>query len=1175
MKKGAIVKGIINYIFAIIFAIIFALFLDANVGWFILLTLLLAPLLSAFFAYMSSGLVTVTCRMEEVLLSKGDICTMRVEVQNKSIFPTPPIAITLTDEPGIRSDKPQMLVSILSKGTKTFDVEFHAKISGKSMVGVESAKVTDYMGLFSFAIKNADYSSMQRSVAVIPDIAEVSARDDNLMKVMQSSLHMDDGEETVESNAYVFGGFPGYDNREYVPGDPLKRINWKQSAKKNKLLVRLDDEMTSRAVNVVLDSVFSKDKADVEKMAVLLPYVGLKKDEILPKMAEDAVENALGMMQVFIRHNYAVNFYAMMNGEFRYFEIQDEMDLEGIRLQLAHYYFANGADIQRLPVDIEGFAEKAGVLSTPNTTEEATEVLESVGADMYTTIFAVPEEARKQGGGEMAISLLSTVKSQKEPTNGFKTKIKKTLGVLWLPYLLGLLLSTIVFAVFDVPFFSGWTVAQAVFCLAIVLYCEAIREHKVIGTMLTTVLVLALISTASRQAFGDGLLNYMHWFMSGGESVPTTNAYLISILLMFSSFFAMSVYYFIRILYRTSFLMLISLIPFVVFVKVMLSIQLVQVVFVTVLNVAAFLLHYRREKDAGKPIIGYLDGWISIIMYASVFVLAGLAVPEMETKYYYLFENAFLGGNVSELLPPEYSEMSEYSGNADGFNELNDRKLYVIRRADSGQDIYLNRQTFDYYDFEYNRWYGEDFYSDVAYNSVLWESKQRDKNLTGLYYAFEQVQQYEPKILEKYGVRLELNMIEDGGYSCLYSIEATNFPSAGFITPPNTLNVAIYNDRNNDNEKVGVTRAGIFQLTEGRLPANVEYVVEFFEEQDLQRSFLRTGLSNMDWETSRQMLTEMQEILIENEDNDPASVVERYLMELSEAEQYYEKCMENTELIPQKVKELAEKITENCVYDWEKAAALQNYFRLNDFVYDLSYKAPDDSVEYFLFEGKTGTCSDFASAYVLMARSVGLAVRYVEGFVPEEEYNGDYVVRTSCGHAYPEVYIPNVGYMIFEATVPSGYVAQERGGLGIVSYLGKVLLRLIVVFAAISLLITVVLFIHFVASPYMKEWLFRSRLKKAAPDKAVVMVYRRIQRKYTKAEIINPEAYTPYEYADEFWKAYEYSFEELCLLVERAAYTGESLTEEQKESVLKLYEEMREVIGHRRRQKKNRKEKKR
>ena len=64
------IKGIINYILAKIFAIIFGLFLDANVGWFILVTLILAPLLSVFFAWLSARMITVTCEMENTLLLK-------------------------------------------------------------------------------------------------------------------------------------------------------------------------------------------------------------------------------------------------------------------------------------------------------------------------------------------------------------------------------------------------------------------------------------------------------------------------------------------------------------------------------------------------------------------------------------------------------------------------------------------------------------------------------------------------------------------------------------------------------------------------------------------------------------------------------------------------------------------------------------------------------------------------------------------------------------------------------------------------------------------------------------------------------------------------------------------------------------------------------------------------
>jgi hypothetical protein len=190
MKKGIIFKGIVNYIFAMIFAIIFGLFLDANVGWFILFTLILAPLLSVFLAWLAAHMIKVSCEMSDALLAKGDSCTMKVLINNKSIFPTPPLEVFLTNEAGVRADRRSLLVSLLPKGCKNFEVKFQAKISGKSQVGIDKVKVTDYLGLFSFAVKGQDYGFMRNTVAVIPNIAELSARDENLIKAMQSSHYM-------------------------------------------------------------------------------------------------------------------------------------------------------------------------------------------------------------------------------------------------------------------------------------------------------------------------------------------------------------------------------------------------------------------------------------------------------------------------------------------------------------------------------------------------------------------------------------------------------------------------------------------------------------------------------------------------------------------------------------------------------------------------------------------------------------------------------------------------------------------------------------------------------------------------------------------------------------------------------------------------------------------------
>ncbi len=1159
MKKRVIVKGIISYIVAILFAIIFGLFLNANVGWFILLTLILAPVLSVFFAWLASRMISVSCQMEDALLAKGDTCSMTICVHNKSIFPTPPVEVQLTNEARVRSEKKDWLVSVMSRATQSFEAIFKAKISGKSMIGIESIRVTDYLGLFSFPVKHINTATLKRMVAVIPDIAEISARDDNLLKVMQTSLHMDDSDDTIEATGYSFGGFPGYDNRDYVPGDPLKRINWKQSAKRNKLLVRLDDEMTSRAVNVVLDSVFQKEAVDCDQLSVFPQYRDLAEDELLPKIEEDAIENALGIMQVLVKHNYTIDFYAMMETQFCKYELADESDLDAVRLELANYSFSEEA-VVRIPKEDLTFQEKVGVFSTPNSYEDAYAALEGE-ADALTTIYSVIQEAKKQNYDEGMISLkdVQTKKAKQEEKHSIAEKVVFTMKSLVVPYLLALLLSISVFSVFDVPIISVWTIAQMIVCAGVMVFCEYVKKHKIVGTLLMIIVVMCILSISFSLSFSRGYLAYMNWFVSGGESVETTISYLMTLLLLFTVFFSMVVYYFTKVLYRTSFLMLISMIPFILHVKVMQEINMVQVILITTLNIAAFLVNSRTQRDKGKQIVGYRNGLVSVGLYAVVFVLIGLAVPKAETKYYYVFENLFLGGNATLELS------NEYSGNTDGFNELNNRRLYVIRSVDTPTTLYLKRQTFDLYDFMNDRWYPIDYYSEPTYTQKEWEQESRNKNLSLLVMAMQCAEEYAPGLLAEYGlegISYDFHVTEE-----LIYVQATNVANAAYLTPPNSIKVTVKRSDNQDQENTYISSAGVFQRIGDFLSKDIEYTVEYYDENTAQKNWIAAGGANFDREASLQMLNRIKDILEDNAETEYAKVVEYYIAEEEYAQRYQAACTENNELIPSRVRELAHEITKNCTYDWEKAEALQAYFERNDFVYDLSYDAPDDSVEYFLFEGKTGTCSDFASAYVLMARSVGLTVRYVEGFVPKAEYNGEYVVTTNCGHAYPEVYLPNVGFVVYEATQPARYGQTSSFGDGMIAYFMSVGFRILVIMALVSGIILVLLFLRMIAVPYVREVYFLKQLKKVEPHRVVVLLYQRIQQKGARELIKNPSAYTPYEYAQKLEQMIGYDISELTYLVERAVYAQQTLGDADKAKAQEVYQGVKEIMKQQKKQK--------
>ena len=128
----------------------------------------------------------------------------------------------------------------------------------------------------------------------------------------------------------------------------------------------------------------------------------------------------------------------------------------------------------------------------------------------------------------------------------------------------------------------------------------------------------------------------------------------------------------------------------------------------------------------------------------------------------------------------------------------------------------------------------------------------------------------------------------------------------------------------------------------------------------------------------------------------------------------------DTDNISTRVEALANEITDEYHSDIDKALALEQYFEKNGYVYDESYIPEDQSIDYFIFEGKTGVCTNYATAMTIMARSVGLTAKYVEGFAAfEKNEEGEFIIRDKYAHAFVEVYIPGAGWLTFDPTVSS------------------------------------------------------------------------------------------------------------------------------------------------------------
>ncbi len=137
--------------------------------------------------------------------------------------------------------------------------------------------------------------------------------------------------------------------------------------------------------------------------------------------------------------------------------------------------------------------------------------------------------------------------------------------------------------------------------------------------------------------------------------------------------------------------------------------------------------------------------------------------------------------------------------------------------------------------------------------------------------------------------------------------------------------------------------------------------------------------------------------------------------------------------IPSTVSNLAFQVTRNEDTRFEKAVALQQWFREDGgFTYSLD-AAPGngtDDLVRFLSNGeggRIGYCEQFASAMAVMSRIVGIPARVAVGFYQPRKIGSQTWEYSAWDlHAWPELFFPGSGWVRFEPT-PPGRAAEVPG----------------------------------------------------------------------------------------------------------------------------------------------------
>ncbi len=129
------------------------------------------------------------------------------------------------------------------------------------------------------------------------------------------------------------------------------------------------------------------------------------------------------------------------------------------------------------------------------------------------------------------------------------------------------------------------------------------------------------------------------------------------------------------------------------------------------------------------------------------------------------------------------------------------------------------------------------------------------------------------------------------------------------------------------------------------------------------------------------------------------------------------------------VRSLAQRIAAQAESPYETALAIKQYLLLNyRYSLDIGSSVSARPLDDFLFRRKTGYCEHYATAMVVLLRSVGIPARLVTGFLASEwnDFGNHFTVRQKDAHAWVEVYYPESGWVTFDPTPSLGESAANE-----------------------------------------------------------------------------------------------------------------------------------------------------
>ncbi len=292
-----LLRALAGYSAALLLAVVFMRYLDGEIGVLMLFFLILIPILSLAVTLFFRKKLEISLETQRHI-DRGTPLTVHCRVKKKTRLPMPFLSLSLKEDAHFSPDKAPEEHRFAMPFEQQAEISFSMEpvLAGHVQLELRQAELSDFLGFLKLPLR----TFANTEVSILPRVPELQASGALFQSMMSTLLADEENEQEDEINSPLsLNVTAGYEHRPYEPGDSLKRINWKLSAKRRSLMVRKEESASLSRAAILLD--FARYSHTMESAQVL-------------EQEQCCAEAALGMVRLCAKQGLPAVFYYQADG---------------------------------------------------------------------------------------------------------------------------------------------------------------------------------------------------------------------------------------------------------------------------------------------------------------------------------------------------------------------------------------------------------------------------------------------------------------------------------------------------------------------------------------------------------------------------------------------------------------------------------------------------------------------------------------------------------------------------------------------------------------------------------------------------------------------------------------------------------------------------------------------